>query len=190
MAYLNGKKILMGSNVTIANLSVDQDYNPESENAQSGKAVAQAVANLGGTDEKYQLIETITTTEDVNSIKRAKEPSGANYKFKKLYLILEVKTATGTSGLNIRMNERVMGTLNNAISSSWDAKSIIKFEVFQGVNIVESVRRQHTNDFPNNAVNSSTSCSPGISSINSFELYNNSVAIPTGSIVKIYGVRA
>lgn len=43
MAYLNGNKILMGANVTIANLPVDQEYNPESENAQSGKAVAQAV---------------------------------------------------------------------------------------------------------------------------------------------------
>lgn len=43
MAYLNGKKILMGANVTITNLPIDQTYSPDSENAQSGKAVAEAV---------------------------------------------------------------------------------------------------------------------------------------------------
>ena len=43
MAYLNGNKIPMGVNVTIENLPVDQEYNPESEKAQSGKAAAQAV---------------------------------------------------------------------------------------------------------------------------------------------------
>lgn len=43
MAYLNGKKISMGAKVAIANLPIDQNYSPESENAQSGKAVAQAV---------------------------------------------------------------------------------------------------------------------------------------------------
>lgn len=43
MAYLNGQKILMGANVTITNLPIDQTYSPTSENAQSGKAVAEAV---------------------------------------------------------------------------------------------------------------------------------------------------
>ena len=43
MAYLNGQKILLGSNVITAKLPIDQNYSPESENAQSGKAVAQAV---------------------------------------------------------------------------------------------------------------------------------------------------
>ena len=63
MAYLNGQKILLGSNVTIANLPIDQDYNPESENAQSGIAVAQAVSGKAD-KEKWELIETVSVTEE------------------------------------------------------------------------------------------------------------------------------
>lgn len=69
MVYLDGKKVSMGSKVTIANLPVDQEYNPESEKAQSGKAVAQAISTVsgdnGGTWEK--LVDCITT-EEVNSV--------------------------------------------------------------------------------------------------------------------------
>ena len=52
----------------IANMAkpeIDQAYNPESENAQSGIAVAEALANTGGNWEK---IVDITTTEEVNGI--------------------------------------------------------------------------------------------------------------------------
>ncbi|MBR6572202.1 MAG: hypothetical protein IKK77_00585 [Clostridia bacterium] len=43
MSYLNGKKVLLGANVATGSLTIDQTYSPESENAQSGKAVAQAI---------------------------------------------------------------------------------------------------------------------------------------------------
>lgn len=45
----------------------DQTFNPESENAQSGKAVAEAVANAGGgsAEKEWQVIEDITLTEAV-----------------------------------------------------------------------------------------------------------------------------
>ncbi len=43
----------------------DQTYSPESENAQSGKAIAQVLANTGGTWEK---IVDMTTTEEANGI--------------------------------------------------------------------------------------------------------------------------
>lgn len=68
MAYLNGKKILMKTNVTTAVLPIDQTFNPESENAQSGKAVAQAVADFVGNAEQLKLIKTITLEEDVTDI--------------------------------------------------------------------------------------------------------------------------
>ena len=44
MAYLNGKKVMNAvvEEVTILGL-VDQEYNPQSANAQSGKAVAEAI---------------------------------------------------------------------------------------------------------------------------------------------------
>ena len=43
MAYINGKEIL-NVNATIVPIKVDQTYNPESENAQSGIAVAEAIS--------------------------------------------------------------------------------------------------------------------------------------------------
>ncbi|MBQ9977167.1 MAG: hypothetical protein IJP21_01070 [Clostridia bacterium] len=65
MVYLNGEKVSMGSKVTIATLPVDQEYNPESEKAQSGKAVAQALTAVGGT---WERIVDITTTEEATGI--------------------------------------------------------------------------------------------------------------------------
>ena len=62
---------------------VDQSYNPESENAQSGTAVAEALQTL---DKKYELIETITLTEDVAQITRETSPDGKAYNFKKLFI--------------------------------------------------------------------------------------------------------
>ena len=47
----------------IDNLAPDQTYNPESEKAQSGKAVAQAVANLGGGSDYELLTETTLSTD-------------------------------------------------------------------------------------------------------------------------------
>ena len=43
MAYINDEQVLFSPNVTLVEGEVDQTYNPESENAQSGKAVAEAV---------------------------------------------------------------------------------------------------------------------------------------------------
>jgi hypothetical protein len=52
----------------IDNLAPDQTYNPESENAQSGKAVAEALTGISGGAEPLKLIKTITLEEDVTEI--------------------------------------------------------------------------------------------------------------------------
>lgn len=65
MAYINGQEVLFSAQFSgITN--IDQTYNPESENAQSGKAVAEALKTVG----QWQLIEEITLTEDVASIEK------------------------------------------------------------------------------------------------------------------------
>ena len=81
---INNQSILGSGNITIeggSDVEVDQNYNPESENAQSGIAVAEALRTL---DKKYELIETITLTEAVQQISRTSEPDGKAYNFKKL----------------------------------------------------------------------------------------------------------
>lgn len=45
MAYINGKQIL-NVNAIMASSAVDQEFNPESKNAQSGKAVAEALKTV------------------------------------------------------------------------------------------------------------------------------------------------
>lgn len=65
MAFYNGNLIPgLGANILLA--QIDESFNPESENAQSGKAVAEALANAGGGD--WELLEDITLTEDVASM--------------------------------------------------------------------------------------------------------------------------
>ncbi|MBO5928868.1 MAG: hypothetical protein J6Q42_02495 [Clostridia bacterium] len=73
---------------------VDQTYQPESENPQSGKAVAQAIASIpaGGTWEK---IVNITTTEEVNGIFATAEEFPDIAKCKEFIVrVLFPKTAT------------------------------------------------------------------------------------------------
>lgn len=55
MAYINDKEILFSPQIVSGGspVVVDQTYNPESENAQSGKAVAEAI------NEKLGDIETL-----------------------------------------------------------------------------------------------------------------------------------
>lgn len=63
---------------------VEQTYNPESENPQSGKAVAEALATVGG---EYELVETITVAEEgITSITRNTESNGKAYNFKDVFI--------------------------------------------------------------------------------------------------------
>lgn len=49
MAYINGKEVLFSPTMVMAEgpaIEVDQTFNPNSENAQSGKAVAEAISSI------------------------------------------------------------------------------------------------------------------------------------------------
>jgi hypothetical protein len=63
--------------------TADQTYNPESTNAQSGIAVAEAVEPF---NRQYELIETITLAEAVSTITRSTEPNGKAYSFKDVFV--------------------------------------------------------------------------------------------------------
>lgn len=55
------------------NFYAEQTYNPESPLAQSGKAVAEALATVQPTEKEWQLIEDITLTEAVQQITVARD---------------------------------------------------------------------------------------------------------------------
>ena len=66
MAYINDKEVVFSSNfnLTTLNVDVDQQYNPNSENPQSGKAVAEALAGVsGGGEKEWELLDEVTLTE-------------------------------------------------------------------------------------------------------------------------------
>ena len=80
-------------------ITVDQTYNPESENAQSGKAVAEAIATIDVDEGMYELIETIEVTE-AEVIRRDNEPDGTPYNFKRVFIQIET-TATNFTLLRL-----------------------------------------------------------------------------------------
>jgi hypothetical protein len=86
--YLGSGEMPADCNVQIdpngdADLIIDQTYNPESPNAQSGIAVAEALSEIGGGHKEYELLCDTTITEDVASVKWTTADNGApisNYK--------------------------------------------------------------------------------------------------------------
>lgn len=71
----------------------DQTYNPESENAQSGIAVAEATAQ-----KPFKLIEKITLEEDAE-ISRNQTPDGEDYNFNEMKIV--IKFTNPTSNINL-----------------------------------------------------------------------------------------
>ena len=75
MMYFNGKPI--GSANINGLVNIDQNYNPESENPQSGKAVAEALANIpsgsgGGSITVDDYLDAESTNPVQNKVVKAK----------------------------------------------------------------------------------------------------------------------
>ena len=107
---MNDKRILNIPFIGGGSGFVDQAYNPESENAQSGKAVAEAIEGLSNAWEK---IADITTTEETNGIMASVEefPDIANCKefiirvrFPKNTTSTDEKVSLGASRVSIGDN--------------------------------------------------------------------------------------
>lgn len=73
--------------------TIDQTYTPESENAQSGKAVAEAVSGKADV-ENWELIQDVTLTEEVTNLTNLEVNS------KKLYCEMLAQKPTDFSGSN------------------------------------------------------------------------------------------
>ncbi len=68
---INGESVLGQGDIVISSptIKIDQTYNPESVNAQSGKAVAEAIANKQGKSNSYELIMKIIVGYSILSTK-------------------------------------------------------------------------------------------------------------------------
>jgi hypothetical protein len=113
MAYINGNEVLFSAQLN-GIVNVDQTYDPESENPQSGKAVAEAVAGVGG---EWQLLNDITLTEAVSRI----DSGSYDEYYKELWIegvfIFETDYTSGKTGL-FAINARSNGTTHTEYWSS------------------------------------------------------------------------
>ncbi len=197
MAYLNGKKILMKTNVTTAVLPIDQTFNPESENAQSGKAVAQAVADFVGNAEQLKLIKTITLEEDVTDINVTFDKG-----LKEIALFMTVKfdTEINNKPLSARSDDGTWYMFQQGINLKTTelyfyahAKEIVerKWETIHTGNATSSL--QGASGSRTTAMLTYTTRKPAISryvrDLNIF-IVNREQKFATGSIIEIWGVEA
>lgn len=168
--------------------STDQTYNPESENAQSGKAVAQAIEqNI----ETWELVEEIVLTEDISQIERTVEPSGTPYNFRKVMVLYtsNAKVGEGNIQTTAYSNDKSLGlTISKNTNTTISETSRFEFEsngVLKGAQIQWSLYSW---------VVASTQSNPYIIELNENDTITkvkcSATTLPAGFNIKIYGVRA
>ncbi len=106
--------------------AIDQTYDPNSENAQSGKAVANAINDFALTKQKnYELISTIKATPDESgnlptSISFTQDSNGEPFELTDFYVSMVLGVTDG-SNAKIRFNvngKLVFGNANAGLSTS------------------------------------------------------------------------
>ena len=173
---------------------VDQTYNPESENAQSGIAVAEAISGKADIPKDYELIETITTTEEVLSIIKNTEPNGTPYNFDKLCLFIKMGTANKTMDLCWIVNGYYGSGIGSGFHSSWSACSVMEIYRDKQLKKPRISLTNHTNDWSNSCYQQTHKIIKGGNNepFKRFELYSvgRATPFPVGTKIEIWGVRA
>ena len=174
-------------------VNIDQNYSPESENAQSGIAVAEALAtiDIGGV---YELIETIATSEEVNTITRTTEPNGNTYNFKDVLIKFAWKNTFATSSLIFKAytSDAMCSVFRDISSTNANAMSWIRtlntygerLVIFSGVSSNDGFAQ------PNSAVNIPIRTLNSTKPIEQIELQMFNSVFPVDTKIEIWGVRA
>lgn len=153
-------------------------------------------------DGVYELIETITLTEDVVSIVRTQEPAGTPYAFKAIGVVVQAEVGLVNSGISVFGNYESTrlqaGFINSAISDSikkygyvqiypdWGVWTAIGSTAVNGFNWVVT---QMTGYSPGQAFSVKESENPYCTQV-TLQVNVSGATIPTGTIIQIYGVRA
>jgi hypothetical protein len=172
----------------VIKIKVDQTYNPESENAQSGKAVAQAISTVGG---DYELIEDITLTEDISQIERTVEPNGTPYNFRKVMVLYTSNAKVGEGNIQTTAfsNDKGLGlTLSKNTDTTNSDTSRFEFEA-------NGVLKAHLTQWSKYSwVAGAVYGNPYIIELNENDTITkvkcSATTLPAGFNIKIYGVRA
>lgn len=161
----------------------DQTFDPESENAQSGIAVAEAIEPI---DRAYEFIESISVTEELTKINLTTEADGTPYNFKKLFMKYNLPQLSATTWLTFRI-----GSGNAAFGDYMGHPSyatIYRFEARVENGLLSAEFSYHTNS-EQNPSNAIKCLARNIRSTPIDRLVIEG-AIPVGTTFEIWGVRA
>lgn len=140
---------------------------------------------------EYELIETITLTEEVVVLERTTEPDGKAYSFQSLYMFAVVPKASASGILYAYTNDRIAAPMNNAITSNFDKGGVGQLKV--------DISHGFMDSYGVGAFNQDTSANKmryvtmynvptGIKAIKKLVL-RATADIPVGTVIKIWGVR-
>lgn len=184
----NKQNFVDGDTLTAENLNHIEDgiYQSEERTSNLEKTV-------GGT---YELVEEITTTEELTAIRRAEHPDGTPYNFKSMIVKMEIPAGAGTGLVNVAFSDKAGWQLgfssNNTIATNarWAWTRIFRdydrwhceFSV-GSTKYAQTVLRQVGD-------NEIFGAKFGMVGILNIKANTSGIPLPAGTIIKIYGVRA
>lgn len=150
----------------------------------------------------YELIETITLTEDMTSVVRTQEPDGTPYAFRAIGVVVQAEVGSVNSGISVlgyyNSTRLQYGFINGAINDTikkygyvqiypdWGAWTAIGSTAVNGFGWIVS---QMTGYSPAQAFSVKESENPYCTQV-TLQVNISGATIPTGTIIQIYGVRA
>lgn len=150
----------------------------------------------------YELIETITLTEDTASVVRTQEPDGTPYAFKAIGVVVQAEVGSVNSGIIVsgeyNSTRLQSGFINGAITDTikrygyaqiypdWGVWAAIGSTAVNGFNWTVT---QMTGYSPGQAFSVKESENPYCTQV-TLQVNISGATIPTGTIIQIYGVRA
>lgn len=142
-------------------------------------------------EQPYKLIEKITLTEATTQITRTAEIDGTEYQFEKLFFKFSFPQVSTTCALRLMINNAFMAQLGNALGANYATCSVGELTYIEDRKCHKWETTQNTNSF-GNTVNVQRGYffnqQPIIKKIDLYSS-NDSVDLPAGSVIEIYGVR-
>ena len=155
------------------------------------EAEQKAARERMGIDKAYELIETITISEETRSLERNLEPDGTAYNFRKMYVSIIIPQAKEVGFLYSYVNSILVGSaLNSILNAPRGGIAQMYAHVADGFldGYGVGARNSGASSYLGRYV-TSLNVPSGISAISSMRILAT-VDIPINTNIKIYGVRA
>ena len=112
-------KTVTGVTPTDDNINYQAISEPSESLSVNEEKPIKSKAVFNALNKKYEVIETVTTTEEISLFVRSAEPNGTAYKFDRLKVLIELPAASAKSPITVKMQKDSAGSwvfyYNNAI---------------------------------------------------------------------------